>query len=146
MPRNEPQDEALHVCRTLVADIFPRSLKNNSYPATFRQWWTSMLAQRITVLTSQLGTNEDIVELLLELGTERDWLPSVSDVLDAADNLQDITKSPIQAVVHRLWTCRRFFCTTSGYFGLGSRCLDIGDEVWILKGGRTPFIPTQADE
>ncbi|KAJ9607794.1 hypothetical protein H2200_007873 [Cladophialophora chaetospira] len=35
---------------------------------------------------------------------------------------------------------RCFFVTMSGYYGLGPWILEPGDECWILKGARTPFV------
>ncbi|RYP08902.1 hypothetical protein DL764_001612 [Monosporascus ibericus] len=38
--------------------------------------------------------------------------------------------------------CREhsLFCTEEGYLGIGGPGTDIGDEVWVLYGGRTPFV------
>ncbi|ETS75336.1 hypothetical protein PFICI_12280 [Pestalotiopsis fici W106-1] len=35
---------------------------------------------------------------------------------------------------------QKFFVTTDGYFGMGPKMMIPGDEVWILFGGRVPFI------
>ncbi|KAF2125909.1 hypothetical protein P153DRAFT_434311 [Dothidotthia symphoricarpi CBS 119687] len=35
---------------------------------------------------------------------------------------------------------QRPFRTRQGYFGIGSKCLDVGDSVWIVPGCRVPII------
>ncbi|PMD31122.1 hypothetical protein L207DRAFT_385252, partial [Hyaloscypha variabilis F] len=35
---------------------------------------------------------------------------------------------------------RRFFITEKGYLGLGPGHMEVGDQVTVLFGGKTPFI------
>lgn len=89
------------------------------------------------------GSSSTIVSLLEELGTGREWFPSLAEVFDAmidegGDDEPQVAS--LGAVRYRLWPCRRFFCTNDGRFGIGHRCLAAGDEIWMLEGGRTPFI------
>jgi hypothetical protein len=136
---SEPQDEAL--CRTLVADTFPATLNEAQYSSVFREWWTAALSRHIRLLISEgEGDDEYIIELLKKLGGDWDWLPSIDEVLDAPDNGNDLKRSPIEMVIHRLWPRRALFQTEAGHFGLGPTSLEVMDEVWLLKGGRTPFI------
>ncbi|KAI0131886.1 heterokaryon incompatibility protein-domain-containing protein [Xylariales sp. AK1849] len=39
-----------------------------------------------------------------------------------------------------------FFITESGYIGLGPPTIEVGDEVWVLSGGRTPFVLRACDD
>jgi hypothetical protein len=142
LPIDKPQDEVL--CRTLVADTFPTILDEAHYCAVFREWWTSALVRRMEFLRSEVeGSDEHIIDLFLELGSDWDWLPSLDEVLNAAHKFglgNELLSRPIQMVIHRLWPFRAFFHTDAGHFGLGPRHLEAMDEVWLLKGGRTPFV------
>lgn len=39
---------------------------------------------------------------------------------------------------------RRFFITEKGYFGMGGSNIQPGDRIWILSGGRTPYVLRRA--
>jgi hypothetical protein len=137
LPLHEPRDKAL--CRTLVADTFPTTLDEAQYCTVFRDWWTNAIARRLGLL----GGEEHIINLFLELGRDWDWLPSLDEVLDAANKFglgNELPSSPVEMVIHRLWPRKAFFRTKTGHFGLGPTSLEIMDEVWLLKGGRTPFV------
>lgn len=43
------------------------------------------------------------------------------------------------------WNCRRFFCTTQGYFGLGPQSLMEGDLCCVLFGAKVPFDLREVD-
>ncbi|RDW70124.1 hypothetical protein BP5796_08521 [Coleophoma crateriformis] len=137
LPLHEPRDKAL--CRTLVADTFPSALDEAQCCTVFRDWWTNVIARRVGLL----GSEEYITNLFLELGCDWDWLPSLDEVLDAADKFglgDELPSSPVEMVIHRLWARRAFSHTKTGHFGLGPINLEIMDEVWLFQGGRTPFV------
>ncbi|RDW89512.1 hypothetical protein BP6252_01544 [Coleophoma cylindrospora] len=137
LPLHEPRDKAL--CRTLVADTFPSALDETQWCTVFRDWWTNAIARRV----GRSGSWEHIASLFLKLGRNWDWLPSLDEVLDAADKFglgNELPSSPVEMVIHRLWARRAFFHTKTGHFGLGPLKLEIMDEVWLFKGGRTPFV------
>jgi hypothetical protein len=144
LPIEEPLDKAL--CRTLLADTFPDIRdevddREAYYRTLFREWWTSVLVGRMEFLRGKVeGDDGHIINLLLELGSDWDWIPSLDEVLDATDQPGELPSSPLQFVMHRLWLWRSFFHTGAGHFGLGPRNLEAMDEVWLLKGGRTPFV------
>jgi hypothetical protein len=51
------------------------------------------------------------------------------------------TKNPItNSHIHDSTAGRRFFITKKGYFGLGHRIVDVGDQVYVVAGGRMPFV------
>ncbi|KAN0117087.1 hypothetical protein V8E51_003064 [Hyaloscypha variabilis] len=137
LPIHEPLDKAL--CHTLVADTFPTTLDETQYCTVFQEWWTSVIARRVGLLRSE----EHINDLFLALGRDWDWLPSLDEALDAANKFDlgnELPSSLVEMVIHRLWARRAFFRTKTGHFGLGPISLEIMDEVWLLKRGRTPFV------
>ena len=83
-----------------------------------------------------------MISFLEQLSTGREWFPTLAQVFDAMiDERNDGPQvAALDTVRHRLWFCRRFFRTNDGLFGIGHRCLNASDEVWLLEGGRTPFI------
>jgi len=46
----------------------------------------------------------------------------------------------VMATVHTAAYNHRFFVTEKGYFGLGNPDTQAGDQVWILIGGKVPFV------
>ena len=137
----EPKDGAL--CRTLLGDTFSNRRIMPKDRAVFQEWWMNALGRSIALLRSEGRSGEgDIINLLGKLGSDWEWLPSLEDVLNAADSFvvgEELPSSSVQVAIHRFWIRRTFFLTEAGHFGLGPRSLDVMDEVWLLKGGRTPF-------
>ena len=46
----------------------------------------------------------------------------------------------VMATVHTAIYNHRFFVTEKGYFGLGNSETQAGDQVWVLIGGKVPFV------
>jgi hypothetical protein len=46
----------------------------------------------------------------------------------------------VMATVHTATYNHRFFVTEKGYFGLGNPDTQVGDQVWVLIGGKVPFV------
>ena len=62
---------------------------------------------------------------------------------DIAEHLRQGLEPPVSVAVQALWaaTCSRaFFRTESGHVGLCFPHSKIGDEIWVLAGGRVPFV------
>ncbi|KAK0617706.1 heterokaryon incompatibility protein-domain-containing protein [Immersiella caudata] len=144
-PTDETAEEALS--RTLIANIFPYNLPSESCGEAFCEWWTTALAQRIQKLEDiREGSGGVITELLASLGNRSEWFPSVEQVLAALNESNDphptSRATGLGLVFHRLFAgwSKMFFVTSDGHFGVANRGFEAGDEVWILEGGRTPFI------
>ena len=59
------------------------------------------------------------------------------------DNLREGREPPLTPVVQAFWAAtysRAFFRTELGHFGLCFPHSRIGDEVWVLAGGKVPFV------
>ena len=132
------------LCRALVANFLPTDVDEDGYAAAFRKWWSRNLARRMEALEKKLkGSGEYIVDLLEQLGLEQGWFPSPAEVRDAmfdGNGGDEPHVGFLDSVCHRLWPCRKFFRTSDGRFGVGPRGLTVSDEVWLLEGGKTPFI------
>jgi hypothetical protein len=62
---------------------------------------------------------------------------------DYLKNLESMDSDKITAIDHAVRSAtmhRRFFITVDGFIGLGPTSAEIGDEVYILVGGSTPFL------
>lgn len=53
---------------------------------------------------------------------------------------KDDEASQFAQQLQRVATGRAFFCTFSGYLGLGPALLQEGDEVWLAMGAKMPFV------
>ena len=145
-------DEAL--CRTLVADALPDYLSEIDYPRTFQAWWATYLALRSQHIEREGATDTKTasVEALvnqLQQHASSSWLPTASDIIAMKGQLDSgasCPTSPVDASIVRLWYPRVFICTDDGRFGLANPGAQVDDEVWILKGGRTPFLLRRRDD
>ena len=143
-------DEAL--CRTLVADALPEYVSELDYARTFQVWWATYLALRSRHIEREGAANSKTapVEILVsQLKQNASWLPTTSHIIAMKEQLDSGTScptSPVDASIVRLWYPRVFICTDDGRFGLANPGAQVGDEVWILKGGRTPFLLRRGDD
>ncbi|KAJ8118701.1 hypothetical protein OPT61_g373 [Boeremia exigua] len=67
---------------------------------------------------------------------------------DIQERLQEGLEPHVSASLHALWLAadeRCFFRTEKGHFGLCFPHTRPGDEVWVLAGGRVPFVLRSAD-
>jgi hypothetical protein len=139
-------DEAL--CRTLVADTLPDYMSEMDYARTFQVWWATHLALRSRHIEREGATNskttasvENLVNQLQQHASS--WLPTTSDIIAMKGQLDAGASCPpthVDTSIAWVWYPRVFICTDDGRFGLANPGAQVGDEVWILKGGRTPFL------
>jgi len=141
----ESVEESL--CRTLVANIFPPGAAANmsAVPAWWRAWWAELLTNRMANLEQEeRGGAAIIMDLVQQLGDRSSWFPSLQELRDIMSDDDSDRPAPtavdFDPVIHRIYPQRDFFATQDGRFGIGPRSLDKGDEIWLLEGGRTPFI------
>ncbi|KAK5661799.1 hypothetical protein OQA88_9901 [Cercophora sp. LCS_1] len=133
-PYKDPHEA---VSRTLVANVFPSGLQESEYALTFREWWKTQLSGHInSLLDEQLPHFLNTLEAINSTG---DWFPKSSNDLHQDPDPQP-ESSPLDLVTARLWPCRRAFLTSDMRLGLGHDSVEVGDEIWLLEGGRTPFI------
>lgn len=62
------------------------------------------------------------------------------------DYVNNGTHSRLTLSLHGLVPNHRFFITASGYLGIGSSDIQLGDEVCVFGGGRVPFAIRSQDE
>jgi hypothetical protein len=137
-------DEAL--CLTLVANALPGYLSETDYARAFRAWWATHLALRSRHMEREGAADSKAVsvEILVDqLQQSASWLPTTSDIIAMKRQLDSgasCPASPVDTSIMWLWYPRVFICTDDGRLGLANPGAKVGDEVWILKGGRTPFL------
>jgi hypothetical protein len=72
------------------------------------------------------------------------WLPDAASFSNAiekrAKKTSEASLGQLFGMADRLWSARVCFCTNNNYIGMGNFRAEVGDEVWLLEGGRTPFI------
>ncbi|GAB1316543.1 hypothetical protein MFIFM68171_06753 [Madurella fahalii] len=139
------QTPAEALSRTLVANICPDALDELQYKAAFRTWWSKHLAQRIRLLEATCpGNSKRITDLLGQLGADQEWLPSLTEVLsrvaDESSEADSVDVAYLDTIRYRIWCLRRVVLTDDGRFGIGPCTMCPTDQIWLLDGGRTPFI------
>ncbi|KAK1751407.1 heterokaryon incompatibility protein-domain-containing protein [Echria macrotheca] len=131
---------------TLTCGVIPYSIPHQTEGEEFCRWWTTRLVTRIQHLEEkEPGSSRVVLRSLGKLGRSETggWLPTEEDVLAAMETpeSQTVGVAAVSQVIHRLWARRRrFFLTTEGRMGIGPASMQPEDEVWILEGGRMPFI------
>ncbi|KAK0613989.1 heterokaryon incompatibility protein-domain-containing protein [Immersiella caudata] len=143
-PTNEKSEEALS--RTMLANPSVWDTPNQSHAEQFRDWWAFKLAARINALErEQKGSSVAVTDCLKTLGQRSEWFPSLDEVMAATKAGGERSKSSpayaVQTAYNKLlWPTRAMFLSSDGYFGFATYETEPDDEMWILEGGRTPFI------
>ncbi|KAI8945552.1 heterokaryon incompatibility protein-domain-containing protein [Xylaria longipes] len=141
------------VWRTLLADCIPRNMAESQCHTLFRFWLltaTALVAGGI----KNSERNDHNVDLAKEICQRVSSQPSLLSSLPALEEIaskkahgmdcEDFKALPFQThPLATLWR-RRLFLTNDHYLGFGPPSLAEGDEVWLLKGGRMPFILRKA--
>ncbi|KAL6403390.1 heterokaryon incompatibility protein [Ilyonectria robusta] len=143
-PTGQPTQEAL--CFTMVADSFVPD-GPLTYAEAFRGMWGHLTLLRMHKLTE--AGRLDLAQLKLKLfksTTGESWLyPTKEDMARSrveGPGLSARRRSTADMVYRLSKTLpgRAPYVTRKGYMGLGHRDLKAGEEIWLLEGGRTPFI------
>ncbi|KAH7160436.1 heterokaryon incompatibility protein-domain-containing protein [Dactylonectria estremocensis] len=119
--------------RTLCVDISPSTW----------EWWTSNWTE--------------FADLMRGSCSEAEGDASLADIARGASiSLQDIQMSEPQHAlsaapnifIHIALQCQdtALFHTEHGFFGMGGQSIRPGHSVWVLDGGRTPFVLSKAHE
>ncbi|KAK4445121.1 heterokaryon incompatibility protein-domain-containing protein [Podospora aff. communis PSN243] len=144
-PTNEPSEEALS--RTILANYFYWDTPNQTHIDEFREWWTVALTCRIKRLEGNLqGSSVALTGALKSLGKRSAWFPSMDEVTEALkiDPGNRDRTSPAYAVevayLRLVWPTRVFFVSSGGHFCFATDDVEPDDEVWLLEGGKTPFV------
>ncbi|CAH0045520.1 unnamed protein product [Clonostachys solani] len=141
-PTSEPIDEAF--TRTLLVDSIPKLFSLDKCPDVFQRFWLHIFA---TTCRSQPPLQNTILESLRSMGDQLQlakWLPDAaafSNVIEKrTKKTSEASLGQLFGMADRLWSARVCFCTNNNYIGMGNFRAEVGDEVWLLEGGRTPFI------
>nr|XP_036582656.1 heterokaryon incompatibility protein [Colletotrichum truncatum]KAF6791447.1 heterokaryon incompatibility protein [Colletotrichum truncatum] len=132
------------VVKTLTADIRPRAIVQSDYSSRTEQWlrkcmmydWHSQQGveretwrQNIAAYAKHTADHKPFIKL-------DDLLQTVS--------LQDLeislTDDSFTKIIHFVTPGRCFLETRGGYIGLGPAEAEVGDEIWLVKGGRMPLL------
>ncbi|OSS52841.1 hypothetical protein B5807_02331 [Epicoccum nigrum] len=105
------------------------------------RFWRTLLADCIPATHSGVAASTRIPTAPDESLSE--WF------FDAQARLEEGEEPLITPQVHAFWRAthgRTFFCTVKGGFGLCFPHARPGDEVWVLVGGRVPFVLQGVDD
>lgn len=79
-------------------------------------------------------------DLVIEEDEHSGYIPRPSDRQEFDDFLNDGAWNEVRSSILNMIQNQAFFITKKGYIGIGPGNLKIGDEAWVLLGGRLPFI------
>ncbi|KAI0179874.1 heterokaryon incompatibility protein-domain-containing protein [Hypoxylon sp. FL1284] len=138
------------VWRTLLADCIPADL-DTPPPVLFRSWLLEHIVRAIKFKGSDYNERHRESELLLTDLLERISsdphlslaLPTWGEVSRKTSGY--ISRDHVEEHPFELLPCessrtRRLYLTISGYLGFGPNSVSEGDEIWLLTGGKMPFI------
>ncbi|KAH6898544.1 hypothetical protein B0T10DRAFT_453869 [Thelonectria olida] len=132
---------------TLVTDSFVLDGGPLTYAEAFRGLWAFLLGRRMKSLTET--ANDRLLSILGEIASStagEAWIPASREAVelpeDWATDLVALRKVVADLVrkASRALPGRVAFVSREGYWGLGHQELQDGDEIWLLDGGRTPFV------
>ncbi|KAH7170909.1 hypothetical protein EDB81DRAFT_183295 [Dactylonectria macrodidyma] len=141
-PTGQPAHEAL--CFTLVADSFVLD-GPLTYAEAFRGLWVYLVRRRMEKLTES-GKKKllRVMHKLRLMAAGASWILAAQDELTDAERLNSQSLYTSTAdLFHRVSKTlpgRAPYLSLKGYLGLGPRDIRVGDEIWLLEGGRTPFL------
>jgi hypothetical protein len=84
--------------------------------------------------------------IMAEFPVERAKLAHENYLVDLGTALQDNSHGSINESLCGMVPNHAFFITSKGYIGMGPPHTKSGDQVWILYGGRVPFVLRKAPE
>ncbi|KAI4861031.1 heterokaryon incompatibility protein-domain-containing protein [Hypoxylon rubiginosum] len=143
------------VWRTLMVDCIPADL-DSPPPVLFRSW----LLEHIVCAIKFKGLGHDVqsyrenessmIGLLRRISNDPYLsvaLPTWEEVRHKTPGYVDrdkIEEHPFELLPCESTLSRRLYLTTNGYLGFGPISLAEGDSIWLLKGGKMPFILRKA--
>jgi hypothetical protein len=147
------------LARALTADRCLKIEDEGARAAAFREWWLRRIPPRMARLEkARAGSGAHLPGLLARLpqnAGQPAWFPSSMASAsppsgdgddDSRDEELEYNVAEISRYIETLWYPRRFFTSKDGRFGVGPKSLRPTDEVWILEGGRTPFVLRKRDD
>ncbi|KAL1603733.1 hypothetical protein SLS60_005323 [Paraconiothyrium brasiliense] len=145
------------VWRTIMVDCIPASW-DTPPPVLFKSW----LLEHIVRAIKFKGRHDDGPPYLESAMIAADLLqrisndPYLSSVLPTWGEVQHeasgdvdqdhVEKHPFELLACESFQTGRWYLTTNGYLGSGPVSLVEGDEVWLLNGGKMPFILRKATD
>lgn len=140
------------LCFTLIADTLDLGEGPVSYARAFWAWWHVYFRCRRE--KRGIGSTEELEKVMARLAasssTAERWIPSSFEPSDDYD-MKEMNEPTVAKALTRvmqdligktrtLWPTRAPYVSEQGYWGLGSHSVAPGDEIWLLEGGRTPYI------
>ncbi|KPM34976.1 hypothetical protein AK830_g11599 [Neonectria ditissima] len=146
-PTGQPAHEALSW--TVVADSFILD-GPQTHAEAFRGLWAILLQRRMQRL-SKAGNERllGVMGKLTSLTAGEQWIPTTREAVDEVCDTINNSKPPgalfqaakdLLSAVAKTLPARAAYIGRKKYLGVGYRDLQAGDEVWLLEGGRTPFV------
>jgi hypothetical protein len=131
------------VFRAMSTGQCPREIEPAKYQQSVRRWYLWQVAKNTTLKSN--GKNEAEYKRLLDKAQEmglNDWMPSWAEVenWDGDPWEGDRSVTALYRIGSTFGFRRRLFLTEKGNLGHSTLETAPGDEVWLLKGARVPFV------
>ncbi|KAE9363974.1 hypothetical protein N431DRAFT_497705 [Stipitochalara longipes BDJ] len=133
----------------VLADQYGGGLKGLELAATMTSWWkvveehASKRVRRGKYVNGESWFDAFCRMALGDLITE-DVFPQRKAKQSDSELVMEFMRTGNQAIVstsiHRMTTRQRFFISADGYIGLCPPNTVKGDEIWVLSGGKVPFV------
>ncbi|KAF7538301.1 hypothetical protein G7054_g3115 [Neopestalotiopsis clavispora] len=117
-------------------------IKDHALKRRVRHWFH----QKIWDLRHRDAPHASLSVLLARVADDenvKEWLPTLEEVMTPDEPSRD---EEFEKYVKFAFFKRRIYYTASGSFGIGPASLRSGDQVYIFKGGRVPFVLRQNDD
>jgi hypothetical protein len=156
-PTGQPRWEA--IWRTLIADTGAKPLATHPAPAEYAQLFRACFLENSAIFLAGLNGDEaDSYKSRLSEGflvccndtqlaplLQLDEIINFASVVKEATIAQDWVKINKQSSIYAALSAvvgghRRLFRTSQNYLGLGPMSMMPGDEVWLIRDARIPFI------
>lgn len=144
-PTGQAGQEALSF--TLALDCLVLDNGQLTYTETFRGVWGFLIRRRMEGLDE--NDTEKLLSTMCRIASSaagESWVPASREEVEKPEDWTAGFAAHVKVVVQvlkrmsRMMAGRAAFASRKGHWGVGSREVQIGDEIWLIDGGRTPFV------
>ncbi|KAF4810289.1 Heterokaryon incompatibility protein 6, OR allele [Colletotrichum tropicale] len=128
------------VVHTLSADIRPRVILNKDYKERSEDWVRNCITYNW--LLSQDG-KKPVLPVAVKNRNRRKPFMTVEEALERGSQdgfRSSLIDNHITKVIDFVTPGRQVIITEGGFLGLGRAETQVGDEIWLMRGGRMPLI------
>lgn len=127
----------------VVGELLLKESDDAQIIKTLKGWRQVQMQYNRTIRTKYLGSDPKLVFGLLVLGRlaedQNQRVASDDESRMVFDFMATGERQPFHHTLHRQTMSQRFLMTKSGWMALGHVDSQVGDEVWVFRGGRVPF-------